>query len=289
MASPTQQNWMSYLAGNVLLDVEEHPTGAPFFWCNNQQVGGVDHTESSVGFGAAGVVHTGVNPSKSELCDKLGVQQTSSGRRCGEEEDRDDGEEKEVEATSITRKRSREECMKDKERNGVCNKANREKERRDRLNDRFLELSAALEPGRPPKTDKASILCDAVRIISQLRGEAKQLKESNQQLREQIKELKTEKNDLRDEKSRLKTEKERLEQQVKAITVPSGYMPHPAAIQAAAVAYAASAAQQAHQHHANKISAPMHHSLPQPGMMWQWLPPGSVDTSQDHVLRPPVA
>ena len=41
---------------------------------------------------------------------------------------------------------------------------------------RFVELGAILEPGRPPKTDKAAILIDAVRMVSQLRGEA-QIKE----------------------------------------------------------------------------------------------------------------
>ncbi|CAI7790425.1 unnamed protein product, partial [Closterium sp. NIES-53] len=33
---------------------------------------------------------------------------------------------------------------------------------------RFLELSRSLEPGKAPKADKASILCDAVRVLSQL-------------------------------------------------------------------------------------------------------------------------
>jgi hypothetical protein len=58
------------------------------------------------------------------------------------------------------------------------------------FNNRFLELSAALEPGRPPKTDKATILSDAVRILSQLRSEAQVLQDTNNQLRETIKELK---------------------------------------------------------------------------------------------------
>lgn len=53
-----------------------------------------------------------------------------------------------------------------------------------------MELSAALEPGRPPKTDKATILNDAVRILTQLRTEAQGLQESNDQLRETIKDLK---------------------------------------------------------------------------------------------------
>ncbi|KAK9906155.1 hypothetical protein M0R45_002815 [Rubus argutus] len=103
-------------------------------------------------------------------------------------------------------------------------KACREKLRRDRLNDKFLELGSILEPGRPPKTDKAA-------------------------LQEKIKELKAEKTELRDEKQRLKSEKEK-----------------PA--------------------HGNKM-VPF---IGYPGVaMWQFMPPAAVDTSQDHVLRPPVA
>lgn len=56
--------------------------------------------------------------------------------------------------------------------------------------DRFVELGSILEPGRPPKTDKAAILTDAVRMVSQLRGEAQKLKDSNSSLQEKIKELK---------------------------------------------------------------------------------------------------
>lgn len=55
---------------------------------------------------------------------------------------------------------------------------------------RFLELGSVLEPGRPPKTDKAAILSDAVRIVTQLRSEAQKLRESNEEIQERIKELK---------------------------------------------------------------------------------------------------
>lgn len=55
---------------------------------------------------------------------------------------------------------------------------------------RFVELGTILEPGRPPKTDKAAILIDAVRMVTQLRGEAQKLKDSNSNLQEKIKELK---------------------------------------------------------------------------------------------------
>ncbi|ERM99871.1 transcription factor bHLH115 [Amborella trichopoda] len=163
---------------------------------------------------------------------------------------------------------------------GSGSKACREKMRRDRLNDRFLELGAILEPGRPPKTDKATILSDAIRVLNQLQSEARKLKEANDELQEKIKDLKAEKNELRDEKLRLKADKERLEQQVKAINTPppSPFIPHPMAFsspQGPAVGAGA------------KMMPFMGY---QPTVaMWQWMPPAAVDTSQDHVLRPPVA
>ncbi|XP_056858653.1 transcription factor ILR3 [Raphanus sativus] len=162
----------------------------------------------------------------------------------------------------------------------TSSKACREKQRRDRLNDKFTELSVILEPGNPPKTDKAAILVDAVRMVTQLRGEAQKLKDSNSSLQDKIKELKTEKNELRDEKQRLKTEKEKLEQQLKAMNAPQpSFFPAPPMMP---TAFASAQGQ-----------APGNKMVPiisYPGVaMWQFMPPTSVDTSQDHVLRPPVA
>ncbi|XP_030521140.1 transcription factor ILR3-like [Rhodamnia argentea] len=161
---------------------------------------------------------------------------------------------------------------------GSSSKACREKLRRDRLNDRFLELASLLEPGRPPKTDKAAILIDAVRMVTQLRGEAQKLKDSNSTLQEKIKELKAEKNELRDEKQRLKVEKEKLEHQLKATNAQPSFLTPPPAIPAA---------------FATQGQAPGNKLVPflgYPGVaMWQFMPPATVDTSQDHVLRPPVA
>ncbi|CAI7816995.1 unnamed protein product [Closterium sp. NIES-53] len=249
---------------------------------------------------------------------------------------------------------------------------------------RFLELSRSLEPGKAPKADKASILCDAVRVLSQLRAEREALKESNAALQEQIKELKVkgvggeggaEKHELREEKARLKAESEKLQQHVNgssaaaaaaaaaaatsthpatpttaipvatiplhhspptAPATPMAYQPHPhaAAMHAAAAAYAAQMQQcqqmalgtpkGAHMggmptpmsapmqppmaapmtaaavSHAvsHPVGQPVPQPMHQPGVfaggpppmaMWQWMAPTSVDTSQDHMLRPPVA
>lgn len=151
---------------------------------------------------------------------------------------------------------------------GTSSKACREKLRRDKLNDKFVELASILEPGRPPKIDKAAILVDAVRMVTQLRREAQKLKDSSLDLQEKIKELKAEKNELRDEKQRLKMEKEKLEQQANTVNA----QPR--------IPGAAFAGGQ------NKLVPVMSY----PGMaMWQFMPPAAVDTSQDHVLHPPVA
>ncbi|KAH7444222.1 hypothetical protein KP509_02G070400 [Ceratopteris richardii] len=178
---------------------------------------------------------------------------------------------------ATSRKRPRDDSTKH-----LPSKACREKMRRDRLNDRFAELSTLLDQGRAPKTDKILILADALTTLNQLKMEAQQLSSANEKLRETIKELKAEKSELRDEKQRLKSEKERLEQQIKTMTLPGGgFMQHPAAMHAAMMAYAA-------QNAGNKYT-----SMPgYPGMgmgMWQWMPPAALDTSQDHMLRPPVA
>ncbi|KAL4628591.1 hypothetical protein ACB092_05G250800 [Castanea dentata] len=167
-------------------------------------------------------------------------------------------------------------------RSGSCttsgSKACREKMRRDRLNDRFMELGSILDPGKPLKMDKAVILGDAVRMLTQLRDEAQKLKESKVDLQEKINELKAEKNELRDEKQRLKVEKENLEKNVKALSTQPGFLPHPPAIPAPFSAPG--------QVVGNKFVPFMGY----PGVsMWQFMPPASVDTSQDHVLRPPVA
>lgn len=55
---------------------------------------------------------------------------------------------------------------------------------------RFLELSKLLDPGRPVKPDKYAILDDAIRLLNQLKAEAKEVKEANTKLEEEIKSLK---------------------------------------------------------------------------------------------------
>lgn len=90
--------------------------------------------------------------------------------------------------------------------------------------------------------------------------------------------MQAEKNELRDEKQRLKADKEKLEQKVKTMSAPSGFLPHPSSMSAAFAAQS--------QATGNKL-VPL---IGYPSVaMWQFMPPAAVDTSQDHVLRPPVA
>ncbi|KAG5104571.1 hypothetical protein JHK82_041541 [Glycine max] len=133
---------------------------------------------------------------------------------------------------------------------------------------RFMELGSILDPRKPLKMDKAVILSDAVRVVSQLREEAQKLRESTENLQEKINALKDEKNELRDEKQRLKVEKENLEQKVKALSSQPSFL--------------AAAGQ--------VVGSKLVPFMGYPGVaMWQFLSPAAVDTSQDHVLRPPVA
>ncbi|RWW23499.1 hypothetical protein BHE74_00005631 [Ensete ventricosum] len=80
-----------------------------------------------------------------------------------------------------------------------------------------------------------------------------------------------EKSELRDEKTRLRCEKEQMEKVLRGIS----FTP-PFTGQSAAPAAALPATN-------DKTFAYM------PICMWQWVPPAALDTSQDHVLRPPVA
>ncbi|XP_041993384.1 transcription factor bHLH104-like [Salvia splendens] len=141
---------------------------------------------------------------------------------------------------------------------GKGTKACRERERRGKLNDRFIELSAVLGRESIGKTEKLTMLNDAIRLLKQLKTESQEYMHMNTRLTEEIKILKVEKNEFREEKAKLKEDKERIEQQLNM--------------------YEANAAKK----------VPM---LPSYGFvpMWQYLPSSVRDTTVDHVLRPPAA
>ncbi|XP_020540039.1 uncharacterized protein LOC110010844 isoform X2 [Jatropha curcas] len=69
-------------------------------------------------------------------------------------------------------------------------KACREKMRRDRLNERFMDLYSILEPGNFQNSNKVAILRYAAHLLNHLRIEAKELKDKNKFLQETIENLK---------------------------------------------------------------------------------------------------
>ncbi|XP_078167530.1 transcription factor bHLH121-like isoform X2 [Carex rostrata] len=91
-------------------------------------------------------------------------------------------------------------------------KADREKMRRDRLNEQFQELGNALDPERP-KNDKATILSDTIQVLKDLDAEVNRLKAEYASLSEESHELTQEKNELRDENTSLKSETDNLNTQ----------------------------------------------------------------------------
>ncbi|XP_068646074.1 transcription factor bHLH121-like [Aristolochia californica] len=88
-------------------------------------------------------------------------------------------------------------------------KADREKLRRDKLNEQFLELGQALDPDRP-RNDKATILTDALQVLKDLAAQVNRLKAEYASLSEESSELTQEKNELREEKAALKSDIENL-------------------------------------------------------------------------------
>lgn len=91
-------------------------------------------------------------------------------------------------------------------------KAGREKLRRDRLNEQFIELGKTLDADRP-KNDKATILADTIQLLQELTAEVNKLKSEHAALSEESGELTQEKNDMREEKGALKSDIERLNAQ----------------------------------------------------------------------------
>ncbi|KAA3457546.1 transcription factor bHLH121-like protein isoform X2 [Gossypium australe] len=88
-------------------------------------------------------------------------------------------------------------------------KADREKLRRDRLNEQFLELGNTLDPDRP-KNDKATILVSAIQMLKDLTAEVNRLKAERSSLTEESRELTQENNELREEKASVKANIENL-------------------------------------------------------------------------------
>ncbi|OVA09038.1 Myc-type [Macleaya cordata] len=89
-------------------------------------------------------------------------------------------------------------------------KAEREKLKRDKLNDLFFELGNALEPNRQ-NNGKASILADATRLLQSLLAQVESHKKENASLLSESNYVTIEKNELRDENAIIEAEIEKLQ------------------------------------------------------------------------------
>ncbi|KAK9925990.1 hypothetical protein M0R45_023246 [Rubus argutus] len=92
-------------------------------------------------------------------------------------------------------------------------KAVRERQKREHLNDLFLELSDALELNQQ-NTGKASILCEATRLLKDLLGQIKSLRNENVSLLSESNYMTIEKNELREDTSALETQIEKLQSEL---------------------------------------------------------------------------
>ncbi|XP_050377575.1 transcription factor bHLH47 [Argentina anserina] len=89
-------------------------------------------------------------------------------------------------------------------------KAVREKKKREHLNDLFLELSDALELNEQ-NTGKATILCEATKLLKDLLGQIESLRNENVTLLSESNYMTIEKNELGEDTSALETHIERLQ------------------------------------------------------------------------------
>ncbi|KAK7252968.1 hypothetical protein RIF29_37298 [Crotalaria pallida] len=91
-------------------------------------------------------------------------------------------------------------------------KADREKLRRERLNEHFLHLGNTIDPDRP-RNDKGTILTETIQILKDLTAEVNILKTEHKALSEESRDLMQEKNELREEKASIKSDIENLNAQ----------------------------------------------------------------------------
>ncbi|KDP31236.1 hypothetical protein JCGZ_11612 [Jatropha curcas] len=99
-------------------------------------------------------------------------------------------------------------------------KAEREKLKREQLNELFLELASALELTQP-NNGKASILSEATKLLKDFLVQIECLKKENASLLSESHYVTTEKNELKEENSVLQTQIEGLQSELEARMVQS--------------------------------------------------------------------
>ncbi|XP_022135544.1 transcription factor bHLH47 [Momordica charantia] len=99
-------------------------------------------------------------------------------------------------------------------------KAEREKLKREQLNDLFLDLANALELTEP-NNGKASILCEASRLLKDLSGQIECLKKEHAMLLSESRYVDIEKNELQEETSALASQIEKLQSELQSRAIHS--------------------------------------------------------------------
>ncbi|KAF7838447.1 transcription factor bHLH47 [Senna tora] len=94
-------------------------------------------------------------------------------------------------------------------------KAEREKMKREHLNDLFLDLANAIELNQQ-NNGKASILNEATRLLKDLLGQIESLKKENVSLLSESRYVSMEKNELEEENSALEVQIEKLQGEIEA-------------------------------------------------------------------------
>ncbi|PON93629.1 Myc-type, basic helix-loop-helix (bHLH) domain containing protein [Trema orientale] len=94
-------------------------------------------------------------------------------------------------------------------------KSEREKQKREHLNELFFELSSAIEL-KQPNNGKASILCEASRLLKDLLAQIEGLRKENASLLSESHYVTVEKNELKEENSTLETQIGRLQSELEA-------------------------------------------------------------------------
>ncbi|XP_031269019.1 transcription factor bHLH47-like [Pistacia vera] len=94
-------------------------------------------------------------------------------------------------------------------------KAEREKMKREHLNELFIDLANALELNQQ-NSGKASILCEATRLLKDLFGQIDSLRKENASLLSESRYVSVEKNELEEENSTLESQIEKLQSEIEA-------------------------------------------------------------------------
>ncbi|XP_022737511.1 transcription factor bHLH47 [Durio zibethinus] len=92
-------------------------------------------------------------------------------------------------------------------------KAEREKLKREQLNELFLDLANALDPNQQ-NNGKASVLCEATRLLKDLFGQIETLKKENASLLSESHYVNIETNELKEENSILETQIQKLQSEI---------------------------------------------------------------------------